>query len=271
MMVDPNTQLGMQRISISITSRSPSILCSSHHRLAGLTHLAGDFYGPLSLERASILPLLIAPSDSSSDASLVVPPGPRHSQPQLALELTDHRGFGGLWDTFTAHTTSSLYHFWTSRSSHNPSLSSTSRRHSYSSPRPRSQRQSLILKLTCPVDFPVDVGCSYSRTLLSRDEARHDVLLEASIMAGPLASQQGEQGIVPHFEGLFGSLQVARGGVDGTHGDLDLEGNRGTDGGALVEVWCAMYGDAGVVMSEGEKRVEAVRSVPSLIHFRSES
>ncbi len=90
-------------------------------------------------------------------------------------------------------------------------------------------------------------------------------------MAGPLASQQGEQGIVPHFEGLFGSLQVARGGVDGTHGDLDLEGNRGTDGGALVEVWCAMYGDAGVVMSEGEKRVEAVRSVPSLIHFRSES
>jgi len=167
MMVDPNTQLGMQRISISITSRSPSILCSSHHRLAGLTHLAGDFYGPLSLERASILPLLIAPSDSSSDASLVVPPGPRHSQPQLALELTDHRGFGGLWDTFTAHTTSSLYHFWTSRSSHNPPLSSTSRRHSYSSPRPRSQRQSLILKLTCPVDFPVAVGCSYSRTLLS--------------------------------------------------------------------------------------------------------
>jgi len=68
MMVDPNTQLGMQRISISITSRSPSILCSSHHRLAGLTHLAGDFYGPLSLERASILPLLIAPSDSSSGA-----------------------------------------------------------------------------------------------------------------------------------------------------------------------------------------------------------
>lgn len=121
-----------------------------------------------TLARTSVvLPLLIAPSDSSSAASLVVPPGPRHSQPQLALELTDHRGFGGLWDTFTAHTTSSLYHFWTSRSSHNPPLSSTSRRHSYSSPRPRSQRQSLILKLTCPVDFPVAVGCSYSRTLLS--------------------------------------------------------------------------------------------------------
>ncbi len=61
---------------------------------------------------------------------------------------------------------------------------------------------------------------------------------------------------MPVFHGLWGSFQV---GGD-QEGEVKVEGEEGeVEGG--VEVWCAVYEDAGEVMCLGEKRIGAVRYV----------
>jgi len=154
----------------------------------------------------------------------------------LGVSLVKYRGSGGLWDVFQA-----------SIPCHHHPLSRIRQRQ-------RPGKGAVIAKLACPNDFPVKVRDSYTRTLLSRDEARYDILHECQVFGGPLRGLWND--VVPVFHGLWGSFQV---GGD-QEGEVKVEGEEGeVEGG--VEVWCAVYEDAGEVMCLGEKRIGAVRYV----------
>lgn len=132
----------------------------------------------------------------------------------------------------------------------------------------------MIAKLAVPIDFPDSVEISYSRTLLTRVEARKGILSEAKVFAGPLRGLQGV--VVPRFGGLMGSLQNRLGtdqktkteakssDVEGEkrHGSREMrdgedDGEDGEDG--LVEMWVLIHEDVGFPMRPGENLIAPVR------------
>lgn len=140
------------------------------------------------------------------------------------LKLTSHRGYGSLWETFSALT---------------PDNHST---------------LPLIAKLTSLSTFPERP--TSDRSVLSRPKAERDIAHETRLMLGPLQPLQGT--VVPLFFGLYGGVQSPR------PQDLRLldavQLPRLRHSGAGKEMCCvAVYEDAGWVMPEEETRVPGVR------------
>jgi hypothetical protein len=134
--------------------------------------LADVSAGLLTLHPSGAVP---APTDAFGRNTVTHLPS-EPPRPAIRLELTAHRGHGGLWDAFSARLSSS----------HNASL---------------------IIKLVNISSFPLTANeLDFSRNILSEFEARRDVLRELKVYSSEEGSRlQGS--VIPEFLGLVGSLQ----------------------------------------------------------------
>jgi hypothetical protein len=197
--VADSTQLGEAIIQLTFPLRDP-LEQGMHH----LSPLSRPFAGPVA--NLPSLPVL-----SPSMASQLCP--------TAIIALTDYRGHGGIWDTFTAHR--------------------------YDACIALAGSFPILVKLTNLSYFAKTVDEDvWERTILSQSEARKDILRESLVLHGPLRALQGT--CIPRHVGLWGSVQPPRG-----QGPDEDRHER--------EVWCEVLEDVGFSLEEGAKAIPAVK------------
>lgn len=172
--------------------------------------------------------MTLSPSATSlpnltSDFDLYDGTGDEDVSPPLVLDLTQHRGIGGVWDTFSAAIHNDIF---------------------------TSKPISIIVKLVNLTSFPTQIDeLDFYRTELSDVEARRDVLQEFRVFnyLGGEKVLPTCRGVIPRLLGLVGSTQV------------DEKGKIASGKVKGEEIWGAVLEDVGVRLEDGERRVPGVQ------------